>query len=165
VEGNILTLNENVAKHNGRPFPKIRRWDTSNQLPDKLTKIMTSANSNMKLELEDGIEIEFSGTEFKTGDHWCFYARTLTGEIEILDKEAPLGVKHHYCRLGLVTGLADGGVEIKDCRPEFTPLSELKGGGCCTVTVGEDEKFQDIQLAIDALKGGPGDGLHQTRRL
>jgi Family of unknown function (DUF6519)/Right handed beta helix region len=153
VDGNLLTLNTNVAIHRNRPFPKIRRWDTSTQRLDKLTNITTGTG----IQLEDGIEIEFSGTEFKTGDHWCFSARTLTGEIEILDKEAPLGVKHHYCRLGLVTGLAGGGVDIEDCRPEFPPLTELpRGGGCCTVTVGEDEEFQDIQLAIDSLNGGPG---------
>jgi hypothetical protein len=153
VDGNILTLDTNVAVHRNRLFPKIRRWDISNQRPDKLTNIVTGTG----LQLEDGIEIEFSGTEFKTGDYWCFSARTLTGEIEILDKEAPLGVKHHYCRLGLVTGLAGGEMDIEDCRPEFPPLTELpKGGGCCTITVGEGEEFQDIQLAVDALNGGPG---------
>lgn len=152
VDGNILTLDTDVAIHTNRPFPKIRRWDTSNQRPGKLTNIATGSG----FQLEDGVEIEFSGTEFKTGDYWCFSARTLTGEIEILDTEAPLGVKHHYCRLGLVTGLAGGGVKIEDCRPEFPPLTELRGGGCCTVTVGEDEEFQDIQLAVDSLNGGPG---------
>ncbi|WP_158860373.1 DUF6519 domain-containing protein [Lunatibacter salilacus] len=156
VEGNLLTLDTNVTLHRDRPLPKIRRWDTSNQRPDELTDIVTGAS----YQLEDGIEIEFSGTEFKTGDYWCFSARTLTGEIEILDKEAPMGVKHHYCRLGMVTGLVGGGVEIEDCRPEFPPLTELPptrmGGGCCTVTVGEDEEFQDIQLAVDSLNGGPG---------
>lgn len=153
VDGNILTLDTDVAVHRNRPLPKIRRWDTSNQRPNKLTNIATGTG----FQLEDGIEIEFSGTEFKTGDYWCFSARTLTGAIEILDKEAPLGVKHHYCRLGLVTGLTGGGVEIEDCRPEFPPLTELpRGGGCCTVTVGEEEEFQDIQLAVDSLNGGPG---------
>lgn len=152
VTGNILTLDTDVAIHRNSPFSKIRRWDISNQRPDKLTNIVAGTG----FQLEDGIEIEFSGIEFKTGDYWCFLARTLTGEIEILNREAPLGVKHHYCRLGLVTGLAGGGVEIEDCRPEFPPLTELKGGGCCTVTVGEDEEFQDIQLAIDSLNGGPG---------
>lgn len=153
ITGNILTLDTNVAIHRNRPFPKIRRWDISNQRPNKLTNVAAGTS----FQLEDGIEIEFSGTEFKTGDYWCFSARTLTGEIEILEQEAPLGVKHHYCRLGLVTGLVGGGVEIEDCRPEFPPLTELpRGGGCCTVTVGEDEEFQDIQLAIDSLNGGPG---------
>ncbi|MCB0585330.1 MAG: hypothetical protein KDD06_08410, partial [Phaeodactylibacter sp.] len=91
-----------------------------------------------------------------SGDYWVFSARTLTGEIEILDMEAPHGIRHHYCKLGLVTGLADGNVYIQDCRPEFPPLTEVGGGGCCTVTVGDGEAFTDIQLAIDSLNGGPG---------
>jgi len=34
------------------------------------------------IELEKGIQIEFSGSNFKVGDYWGFYARTATGEIE-----------------------------------------------------------------------------------
>jgi len=34
------------------------------------------------IELEKGIQVEFSGSNFKVGDYWVFYARTATGEIE-----------------------------------------------------------------------------------
>src|SRR5690554_452036 len=124
VEGNILTLDADVSAHVDEPFVKIRRWDTSNQRPAALTDIV----EDTPYQLEDGIEIEFSGTEFKTGDFWVFSARTLTGEIEILNREAPLGVKHHYSRLALVTKLVDGNVVITDCRKEFHPLTQLAPG-------------------------------------
>ena len=153
VEGTVLTLDTDVAAHKNEPLPKIRRWDTNIQTPDDVVKTIVSGTGFV---LEDGIEIEFSGTEFNSGDYWVFSARTLTGEIEILDMEAPHGIRHHYCKLGLVTGLADGNVYIQDCRPEFPPLTEVGGGGCCTVTVGDGEAFTDIQLAIDSLNGGPG---------
>jgi len=154
VEGNVLTLDTDVAAHVGEAFPKIRRWEISNQRPT----VTTAITPGTAYQLEDGIEIEFSGTEFKVGDYWVFSARTLTGEIELLEKEAPLGIKHHYCKLAMVTGLPGGDVDIEDCRPEFPPLTELPPGegGCCTVIVGEDEDFQDIQPAIDFLAGGPG---------
>lgn len=155
VEGDILTLDTNVVAHKDEAYPKIRRWEISNQRPDVTTPIV----SGNGFQLEDGIEIEFSGTKYKVGDYWVFSARTLTGEIEILDKEPPLGINHHYCKLALVT-VIDGGVDIEDCRPEFPPLTELPSasgkGGCCTVTVGEHGDFQDIQLAIDSLNGGHG---------
>lgn len=154
VEGMVLTLDTDVSAHKNESFPKIRRWEVSNQRPDVITDIVPGTG----FQIEDGIEIKFSGSDFRTGDYWVFAARTLTGKIEILADEPPLGVKHHYCKLALVTGLADGNVEIKDCRPEFSPLTELRPakGGCCTVTVGENDEFQDIQLAIDYLNGGPG---------
>ncbi len=154
VDGTWLTLDTNVFAHIGEGSTKVRRWDISNQRPDVTTAIVSGTG----FQLEDGIEIEFSGSDFNVGAYWVFSARTLTGEIEILDREAPLGIKHHYCKLGLVTGLPDGNVEIEDCRPEFPPLTELPDtGGCCTVTVGENEEFQDIQLAINSLNGGPGE--------
>ncbi len=154
VEGDILTLDTDVSAHKDEAFPKIRRWDISIQRPN----VTTVATAGTGYQLEDGIEIEFSGTEFKVGDYWVFSARVLTGEIELLEKEPPHGVQHHYCKLALVTGETGGEVDIEDCRPEFPPLTELPDtGGCCTVTVGEDGDFQDIQLAIDSLNGGPGE--------
>lgn len=124
IEGNILTLDADVSAHLDEPFVKIRRWDTSNQRPLAITDIV----EDTPYQIEDGVEIEFSGTEFKTGDFWVFFARTLTGEIELLDREAPLGIKHHYSRLALVSKLVDGNVVITDCRKEFYPLTELSPG-------------------------------------
>jgi len=155
VEGTILTLDTDVAAHMNETLPKIRRWDISNQRPDATTDIVADTG----FQLEDGIEIEFSGSEFKIGDYWVFSARSLTGEIEILDREAPLGIVHHYCKLGLVTGLADGNVEIEDCRPEFPPLTELpesgESGKCCTYHVapepGWESVFDEIGIEEDAM--------------
>lgn len=124
VDGNIITLDGDVSGHIDEPFVKIRRWDTSNQRPEALTEVVEGTG----FQLEDGIEIEFTGTVFKTGDFWVFSARTLTGEIEILDREMPLGIQHHYSRLALVTGLPEGSVQIEDCRKEFYPLTELSPG-------------------------------------
>lgn len=132
VEGNILTLDADISAHKDEHHPKVRRWDISNQRPDVLTNVVAGT----KIPLEDGVEIEFSGTEFSTGAYWVFAARTLTGDIEILEKEAPLGIEHHYCKLGILTGLPRNNVEIEDCRPEFPPLTELPDSGdCCSITI------------------------------
>ena len=40
---------------------------------------------------------------FRAGDHWIFAARTADTSIEQLDAAPPLGVHHHYARLGVVT--------------------------------------------------------------
>jgi hypothetical protein len=152
VVGTTLYLDTDVQAHKDEPLAKVRRWEISNHRPNVTTPITAGTG----FQLEDGIEIEFSGSEFHTGDYWVFSARMLTGEIELLEKEPPLGVKHHYCKLALVTGIAGGNVSIEDCRPEFPPLTEIDDGGCCTVTVGRNEDYREIQPAIDSLNGGPG---------
>jgi len=154
VEGDLLTLDRDVAIHKDEPLPKVRRWDVSNQRPEVVTPISDGPD----FQLKDGIEISFSGTEFKVGDYWVFSARSLTSEIEFLDNEKPYGIQHHYCKLGLVTGLDDGGVEIEDCRPSFPPLTELpegEAGKCCTYHVrpelGWQQVFDQIKDNEDAM--------------
>lgn len=145
----ILTLSEDVASHKDETHPKARRWDTglNTVTPPTLT-------ADGPIKLEDGIEIYFSGNNFKVGDYWVFDARTSTGKIDELDYEPPRGIKHHYCKLALVKWHKDGPVEIEDCRKEFPPLTEIeKGEGCCTVVVHPGE---DIQAALDALPESGG---------
>jgi hypothetical protein len=159
-DGMILTLNTDVAKHRNESSPHVRRWDTGGQLTDNA---VTAINISPEFKLEDGIEIEFTGDTFKSGDYWVFSARHLTGAIETLVEEPPMGIRHHYCKLAVVHWKEGGEPEIEDCRKIFSPLTELEvpatpggRGGCCTVTVGKDGDFMDIQAAVDELKGGPG---------
>jgi hypothetical protein len=152
IEGDVFTLDTNISAHSLESNPKVRRWDTSSLLPN----VLNNVTKGRKIPLEDGIELKFSGAIFQPGDYWVFYARTQgASPLEILDKEPPLGIKHHYFKLAISTVKSDGTVEIEDCRPEFPPLTEISGG-CCTVTVGKNETYKDIQKAIDSLKGGPG---------
>ena len=39
---------------------------------------------------------------FRTGDFWTFAARTADGSVQNLTKASPVGIQHHYCRLGIV---------------------------------------------------------------
>lgn len=118
----ILTLSEDVADHKVERHPKARRWDTG-----PYTKALHTIKDSNSIELEDGIQVIFSGNNFKTGDYWTFYARTATGKVEELKEEPPQGIKHHYCPLALVKWKDDKPAEIKDCRKVFPPLTELTG--------------------------------------
>ncbi|EPY05753.1 Pectine lyase [Paenibacillus alvei TS-15] len=78
--------------------PKMRRWDGTGNV--------TLGNW---IELEDGIQIRFSGGNYKTGDYWLIPARTASGQIEWPSNsdgtplaQPPMGIKHHYSRLALV---------------------------------------------------------------
>ena len=154
-EANLeITLSKNVSAHSGESHPKVRRWDQPSDA------IATGAGP---FELEDGVQVEFSGADFRTGDYWTFAARTATGDIDHLTIAEPQGIIHHYCPLAIVTwNVAAGNItaEIKDCREKFPPLTEIESCCCCTVTVGDgdisDGDFTSIAAALAVLEAQPG---------
>ncbi|MEA2465949.1 MAG: hypothetical protein QOJ57_75, partial [Thermoleophilaceae bacterium] len=114
--------------------------------------------------LEQGVEVEFDGGQFRSGDWWLVPARTRIGDV-LWPKDAltlkPLwegrhGTAHSYCALALVTVAAgpkwDPG-SITDCRKPFPPLTDLPGGGGCCVAVRPGE---DMQAAIDTVIAAGG---------
>jgi hypothetical protein len=117
--------------------PKLRRWDQNGATATATGVSMTNA----WLPLEDGVEVQFGTGTYKTGDYWVVPARTATGEIEwppfAIPNSAPVpqpprGIKHHYCRLALLSldAAAKGWKVSDDCRPIFPPLTVP----CCTDT-------------------------------
>lgn len=115
------TLTFDAARH-----PKLRRWDTVNEVP----------LSTDWIALEGGIQIQFAEADYRTGDYWLIPARTATGEIEWSPFEIPntapiaqppRGIVHHYCRLALVGFVREQLAVTDDCRLLFPPLTEVGG--------------------------------------
>lgn len=164
-----VTLNKSIPNEVRRYF-RLRRWD---QGEDEIKVISAwsekpradSAGMNSSVgtpyELENGIRIGFSGGVFKAGDYWVFPARTATGKIDELKQEFPHGIERHYCKLALLTWRrSEGvwGVDVQDCRQRFRPLTELTPmTGCCTVRVGKNGDFSNLQTAIDSLSARGGE--------
>ena len=145
--------------------PKLRRWDQSGTGLDQGITVTTAA----PILLEGGVQVQFSAGMYQTGDYWLIPARTATsvqqGFVEWpVDASSnpiaqpPLGIKHHYAKLGLVeltaagtlSGLGTATVPT-DCRLPFPPLTGLINDGCCTVDVGPSD-FQDgtsLQSLLD----------------
>jgi hypothetical protein len=114
---------------------KLRCWDSEGALevPD----------SDEFVELEGGVEVQFSPDHYNTGDYWLIPARTATGKIEwpydevrengqVLQRplhQPPAGIKHHYSRLALVMAATVNEerqlLVLSDCRRLFPPLTEL----------------------------------------
>ncbi|MGD0376705.1 MAG: DUF6519 domain-containing protein [Streptosporangiaceae bacterium] len=136
--------------------PKLRRWDQSGTGLDQGITVTTTA----PILLEGGVQVQFSAGTYQTGDYWLIPARTATsvqqGFVEWpVDASSnpvaqpPLGINHHYAKLGLVELTAAGtlsglGTDTvpTDCRLPFPPLTGLIDDGCCTVDVGPSD-FQD----------------------
>lgn len=157
-EANLeITLSKSVSSHATESHPKVRRWD------QKSDAITTGAGP---FEMEDGVQVEFSGANFRTGDYWTFAARTATGDIDHLTTAEPQGIIHYYCPLAIVTwGVAGESItaDIEDCREKFPPLTEIESCCCCTVTVGDGVishgDFSSIGAALAVLEGQPRKGF------
>jgi hypothetical protein len=144
---------------------RVRRWDQAGVVKDgngiQLTDldaggasglITVPASGATQVQLEHGVVVSFSiasggSGKFRSGDHWIFAARTADASVEELDTEPPLGIHHHYARLGFVTFPGSQ----TDCRPFWPPIGE-GGGGCeCTVCVRPGE-HPTLQEAVDQIK-------------
>jgi hypothetical protein len=89
---------------------------------------------------------------FRAGDFWSFAARTADGSVENLTKASPLGIQHHYCRLGIVNFTATPAT-FSDSRPIFPALANP----CIRITnilVGGTTLQNDSPITVQELAGG-----------
>jgi hypothetical protein len=113
--------------------PKVRRWDQSGAQVSA-----TAPGGDMKvqegtwIDLESGVQVFFQpGANYQTGDHWLIPARTVTGDVDWPRDSAgdpqlspPSGIRHHYCRLGIVNFNTSPWTLVSDCRQLFPPLAD-----------------------------------------
>lgn len=103
----------------------VRRWE------DNARSVPTT--SSWQALADDGIEVGFGGGNYRTGDFWSFPARTLQPQVEwtrdaagVTQFERRHGTEHRFCPLALVTVTGTGTfTNVSDCRPLFTPLTDL----------------------------------------
>ena len=149
---------------------RVRRWDQKGRVLDADGNLVFDLDAAASkgvipvpaaggsLILESGIQVAFdsepAGGELRTGDYWCFAARTADASVERLDKAPPLGIHHHYCPLAVIT-FPDART---DCRVFWPP--EVTGEGCgCSVCVTPElhnSGALTIQHAIDQVKQDGG---------
>lgn len=102
-----------------------------------------------------GIQLRFK-QEGIVGDYWILAARpaapTQVVPWTLKSEEAPHGPRRFYCPLALLHWSVPAGavrtVAIDSCRRTFRPLTQQKG--CCTVTVGDDNKSYGDYTSINA---------------
>jgi hypothetical protein len=154
-----ITVNTSAIPNGSKMPLKLRRWDQSG---------LTATENGVKatagwIELEDGIQVQFLPGTYKAGDYWLVPARTKTGDVEwplipgtnMPQPQAPVGVPHAFCKLGILKIDANNAISVEDCRPLFAPLTEIKESDCaCTFTVkpepGWEKVFDKIKKGQDA---------------
>ena len=150
---------------------RARRWDQRGQIKsaagtdldnlDSATAtgaITVPAAAGTGVVLEAGIVVRFgsAGDDFRSGDHWIFAARTSDTSVEELTAAPPLGIQHHYARLGVLT-FPDGETDCRILWPAECECDE--GCGDCTVCVTPESHAagaMTIQGAVDEVvaRGG-----------
>jgi hypothetical protein len=153
---------------------RVRRWDQSGVVrsgggtqlvdldaPGASGLITVPSGAATQVVLEHGVVVSFaiaaggSGL-FRPGDYWIFAARTADTSVETLEAAPPLGVHHHYARLGTVTFPGSQ----TDCRRLWPPLGGGDDHGCdCTVCVTPESHSSgtlQIQDAVDLVKAAGG---------
>lgn len=131
VQGQVLTADPATVIPSGGSLnltdyplnPKVRRWDSLGATP-----VTTSA----WLDVENGVQVQFAGGTYATGDYWLIPARTLTANIDWpLDSsgnpvsESPKGIQKHFCKLALVQFDGTKWSLLSLCLPIFPPLTSL----------------------------------------
>jgi hypothetical protein len=132
IDGDLMTVENAPALPKNAILPKVRRWDqTAN---DDLTLVdgaIAIVPAPAWIKIEDGIEVQFSAGQYRSGDYWLITARVVTGAIDWPTDGSgapvalpPRGIVHHYAPLFMFDALgSDPFVKLsKDCRCAFAPL-------------------------------------------
>ena len=168
-----LTVDEAAQRH-----LRVRRWDQVGVVKDAAGgtvvdldqaaatgAIPVPAVVTDRIVLEHGLVVGFAsaGGPFRTGDHWVVPARAAdaaggaVGGDPLLDDAPPLGIHHHYVRLGILTA-----GEVTDCRPEWPKPGDGGGKGCdectaCVTPLSHASGELTIQAAVEkAIAAGGG---------
>jgi hypothetical protein len=152
---------------------RVRRWDQSGVVksgagaqltdldnPGSSGLITVPSSGSTQVVLEHGIVVSFSvaaggSGAFRVGDHWIFAARTADTSVEHLDEAPPLGIHHHYARLGFVTFPGSA----TDCRRFWPPLGDGDHGCDCTVCVTPESHSSGtltVQTAVSQVEAVGG---------
>jgi hypothetical protein len=147
----------------------LRRWDQQQNAPQGI-----SMSSSDWIDLEGGIQVQFSAGSYRAGNYWLVPARAATGQIvwPPFDSslgpvpQPPAGIDHHYCRLAILT-VSQSGLALLPCTDlAFPPLTAITAddvsydpGKCADLA---QAGVKTVQQAIDRLCGGgsePGIGI------
>jgi hypothetical protein len=91
---------------------------------------------NTSLILENGVTVTFGmnaalSDQFKSCDFWAFAARASDGSVETLANAPPMGVHHHYAKLGVLSSPT----KWSDCRTPWPPKASTATTESCACTV------------------------------
>lgn len=121
---------------------RVRRWDQRGQIVsaagaklDNLDApgspgVITVPASGAAVVLESGLTAQLTapGGVFRAGDYWIVAARSAQTPFPTVTAAPPLGIHHHYARLGVATFPS----AVSDCRILGPAECHCEGAGGCS---------------------------------
>jgi hypothetical protein len=139
---------------------RVRRWDQKGTIKSSAGKdlqdldagtagVITVPGAAVVLEHGVTVKLATTGGDFLPGDHWIFAARTAATSVQELTDSPPLGIHHHYARLGTLTFPG----AVTDCRSLWPPECNCDGGDCgdCTLCVTPESHASGALTIQDAV--------------
>jgi hypothetical protein len=134
-----VTLSSRPASGVGddvRRHPVVCRWDRDETR--ETVEGATPVTEGAWVPLEDGVQVRFEPgdreSSYRAGDYWQIPARTTTEDVEWPRDEAgepaaepSRGIRHRYCRLGIVESDGREVKLVEDCRRLFPPAVPYEG--------------------------------------
>jgi hypothetical protein len=146
ASGDVITLSAPSPLTGNPPGTCLRRWD--GETVGAVAAIPLTLGG-----IDVGIAFSAHPGEYLAGDWWGVRLRGSAGDaVETRTDAAPDGVAHSPVLLGVVNTSTH--VVLSDCRPTYTPLTELDRGTTCTVTAFPGD---DVQAAIGRLPATGGE--------
>ena len=151
----VVTLDRALTVAPADRRPRLRRWDCA---LDKAPEGLPVPADGAAVDLEDGVQVSFSGAGFRTGDHWTFAARVDAREIDRLQEALPDGAERRRAPLAFLRWGEDGTPSVQDARRLFDALTDA-GPGERVITVGDGVRSRGECLDVaSALRSLPGPG-------
>jgi Family of unknown function (DUF6519) len=154
-----LTMTETVGAINPKRNGRLRRWDQFGPSANS-TGV---AVSGMWMDLENGIQIQFTPGQYQSGDYWLIPARTASGQIEWppCDSDGaafqpPRRTEVRRAPLACVQWDSQNGhAVVHDCRKSFPPLTALPSARAAihvsTISWSNDDVMTLDHLAANGL--------------
>ena len=155
AEGQQLGIDRPVNRADFSGNPKVRRWDHAGESET------IPVEEGQWIALESGVQVWFEpGGNYRTGDYWLIPARTIGATVQWPQTDSgepilaePQGIRHHYCRLGLLRRSGGEWESLQDCRLLFPPLTDLplNTQACGEIAVAPED---DLQSVINRIPAG-----------
>jgi hypothetical protein len=143
--GSVVTLNAPSAVAGAPAGLCLRRWDG---------QVVGAAGGVAATLAGEDVGVAFTARpgSYLAGDWWGVRVRgSSTNAVLELSDAPPDGTPHYAASLAVVD--LDTHTVLSDCRPQFPPLTGIRGG-TCTVTAFPGD---DLQAAVDQLPAGGGE--------
>ncbi len=151
-----ITMTQPVSQVDKTKNARLRRWD---QFGSSAGSTGVPLSAGTWLELENGIQVQFTTGQYQSGDSWVIPARTASGQIDWPPCESDgsqfqPGHRTEIFRAPLACihwNSTSQSAVVEDCRRSFPPLTDLTSNVLSAIHVTQISWFNDDVMTLDQL--------------